>query len=369
MTNQNVIYVNNRPIAIEGESNILEVIRKAGIKIPTLCYNPSLRSYGACRLCIVEVEGRGILTSCTTAPEPGMKVHTHTPEIKKIRKITAELLLANHKVECPTCDQMGKCKLEDIAHELGVDDVRYKPLEKCSPVNDTSYAIVVDRDKCVLCGQCVRFCDEIHGVGAIDFSYRGSNTVVSTAFNKDFTETECVNCGQCAAVCPVGAITVKKHINPVNKYLEDPSKTVVIQVAPAVRAGIGEEFGLKPSEDVTGKMVTALKMLGFDYVYDTTFTADLTIAEEATEFLTRVKNNGVIPQFTSCCPAWVKFLEQYYPELIPNLSSCKSPQQMFSAVVREILPEKLNVKKEDLVFISLMPCTAKKFEILRPEFE
>ncbi|MGI6444710.1 MAG: NADH-dependent [FeFe] hydrogenase, group A6 [Candidatus Ozemobacteraceae bacterium] len=369
MTTDKFVLVNGQEVPIEGEKNLLELIRKAGIEIPTLCYHPKLSVYGACRLCVVEIEGRGIQTSCSTEPEPGMKIKTHTPALRNIRKVAVELFLANHKVECPTCDQMGNCKLEEIARKLGVNEVRFKKKKDFRPADTGSVAIYRDPDKCVLCGQCVRYCKEIHGIGAIDFAFRGKDTYVTPAFDRSVGDGECVNCGQCAAVCPVGAIVVKKHISPVQKALDDKTKTVVVHMAPAVRAGIGEEFGLVAGPETTGKMVAALRKLGFDKVYDTVYAADLTIMEEGTEFVNRLTKGGVLPQFTSCCPGWIKFIEEYYPELLPNLSSCKSPQQMMGAVMRELLPEQLGVKNEDLFVVSVMPCTAKKFEIRRPEFE
>jgi NADH-quinone oxidoreductase subunit G len=369
MTTNNFVTVNGQQVAIEGEKNLLELIRKVGIEIPTLCYHPKLSVYGACRLCVVEIQGRGIQTSCTIEPEPGMVVQTHTPAIRNVRKIAMELFLADHKVECPTCDQYGHCKLEKIARDLGINEIRFKKRDEFRPADTGSEAIFRDPDKCVLCGQCVRFCKEIHGVGAIDFAYRGKNTIVTPAFMRSVGDGECVNCGQCAAVCPVGAIVVKKHINPVQAALDDKSKTCVVHMAPAVRAAIGEEFGLPTSPETTGKMVAALRRLGFKQVYDTVYTADLTIVEEGTEFVQRLTQGGVLPQFTSCCPGWIKFIEHYYPELLPNLSSCKSPQQMMGAMIREITPAQLGVKNEDLFVVSLMPCTAKKFEIRRPEFE
>ncbi len=363
------LIVDNKEVKIEGERNLLELIRKAGIEIPTFCYHSELSIYGACRLCLVDVEGRGIQASCSVIPEAGMKIRTSTEEIREIRKISVELLLANHSVECPTCPKSSSCKLEDIARKLGVKEVRFKKAYKPIPKDFSSDSLVRDPNKCILCGDCVRYCKEIQSVGAIDFAYRGKDTIVTPAFNKDMASVECVNCGQCAAVCPVGAITVKSEVDKVFKELDNQEKTVVVQIAPAVRVALGEQFGMTSGDIVTGKITAALKAMGFAKVFDTSFAADLTVVEEANEFLTRMQKGENLPQFTSCCPGWVKFAEQYYPEIIPGLSSCKSPQQMFGALGREVLPELLGVKNENLVIVSIMPCTAKKYEARRDEFK
>jgi NADH-quinone oxidoreductase subunit G len=355
-------------VPINGERNLLELIRKAGIDLPTFCYHSDLSVYGACRLCLVDIQGRGIQGACSTPVEAGLKVRTQTSEIREIRKIAIELLLANHDQQCPTCPKSSACKLQDIARKLGVQKVRFKPVHQPEEVDYSSVSLVRDSSKCVLCGDCVRFCNEIQGVGAIDFAYRGHDAMVLPAFGKGLGEGECINCGQCAAVCPTGALTPRPEIDDVWEALHDPTKTVVAQVAPAVRVAIGEAFGLPVGESSRGQMVAALKRLGFKRVYDTSFSADLTVIEEANEFLKRKAAGKKLPQFTSCCPAWVKFAEQYFPELLPNLSSCKSPQQMLGAVCKEVLPQDLGIKREDLVVVSIMPCTAKKFEARRPEF-
>jgi NADH-quinone oxidoreductase subunit G len=355
-------------VPINGERNLLELIRKADIDLPTFCYHSDLSVYGACRLCIVDIAGRGIQGACSTPPEPGLKVRTQTEEIREIRKISIELLLANHERECTTCAKSSACQLQDVARKLGIQKVRFKPVHEPAPVDRSSVSLVRDPNKCVLCGDCVRFCTEIQGIGAIDFAYRGHDAAVLPAFGKDLGEGECVNCGQCAAVCPTGALTPRQEIEEVWKALNDPTKKVVVQIAPAVRVAIGEQFGLPPGESTRGQMVAALKRLGFDRVYDTSFTADLTVIEEANEFLNRKTKGGKLPLFTSCCPGWVKFAEQYFPELLPNLSTCKSPQQMLGALVKELLPAELGVERKDVVVVSIMPCTAKKFEAKRPEF-
>lgn len=362
------VNINGREVSIGEERNLLELIRKAGIEIPTFCYHSELSIYGACRLCLVDIEGRGIQASCSILPEPGMKVKTNTEEIREIRKISLELLLANHKVECPTCPKSSTCKLESLARKLGVTEVRFKKTKKELPLDKSSFSLIRDPNKCILCGDCVRYCREIQGIGAIDFAHRGKDTLVMPAFNKNLTDVDCVNCGQCAAVCPVGAITVKPETDKVFAELDNPQKMVVAQIAPAVRVALGEEFGLPPGELTTGKITAALKRMGFARVFDTSFSADLTVIEEGSELLERIKRNEKLPQFTSCCPGWVKYAEQFYPEILPNLSSCRSPQQMFGSLAREVLPKALGTSPEQLVIVSIMPCTAKKFEARRPEF-
>jgi NADH-quinone oxidoreductase subunit G len=361
------LFVDGKEIGINGERNLLEVIRKAGVEIPTFCYHSELSIYGACRLCIVDVEGMGIVGSCSTPAAAGMKVRTATPEIREMRKITLELLLANHEQKCPTCVKNADCQLQKLAKKVGVEDVRFKAIHTHKPVDRTSPSLVRDPNKCVLCGDCVRMCSEVQGIGAIDFAYRGANVMVLPAFGKDMAEVECVNCGQCARVCPTGALTPALQTEQVWDALYDKKKTAVVQIAPAVRVALGEMFGMN-QERVTGKIVAALKRLGFAKVYDTSFTADLTVIEEGNEFIARKLKGEKLPQFTSCCPAWVKFAEQYYPELLPNLSTCRSPQQMFGSLAKEMLPGTLGVTKDNLVVVSVMPCTAKKFEAKRPEF-
>jgi NADH-quinone oxidoreductase subunit G len=369
MNNGNTINIDGRDIPIEGERNLLEVIRKANIDIPTFCYHSDLSVYGACRLCLVQVEGRGLMASCSTKPEPGMKVKTTTEEIREIRRISVELLLANHDQNCTTCAKSSSCQLQDLARRLGIQKVRFKSVHKPKPIDCSSPSLVRDPNKCVLCGDCVRFCHEIQSVGAIDFAFRGSSLAVLPAFGKNLDKVECIYCGQCASVCPTGAITPKSDVEDVWKVLDDSTKKVVVQIAPAVRVAIGEVFGAEPGTVSTGQMVAALKAMGFDQVYDTSFTADMTVIEEANEFLGRKTRGEKLPQFTSCCPAWVKFAEQYYPELLPNVSSCRSPQQMFGSLAKDMLPEKMGANRKDLIVVSIMPCTAKKFEAKRPEFQ
>jgi NADH-quinone oxidoreductase subunit G len=362
MTENNTLTIDGRQIPIEGERNLLELIRKAGVDIPTFCYHSELSVYGACRLCIVDVEGRGVVTSCSTTPEPGLVVRTNTAEIRETRKLTIELLLADHDQNCATCGKSGACQLQRISQRLGVSDVRFKPTRQPVPIDESTPSLLRNPNRCVLCGDCVRVCAEVQGIGAIDFAGRGSDSTVAPAFGKNLADVECVHCGQCARVCPTGAIVPKPQIEQVWEKVYDEKKTVVAQIAPAVRVAIGESFGIPSGEATTGKIVAALKALGFDSVYDTSFAADLTVFEEATEFVQRCATGENLPQFTSCCPAWVKTAEQYYPELLPHLSSCKSPQQMFGALAKEMLPEQQGIAREDVVVVSIMPCTAKKAE-------
>jgi NADH-quinone oxidoreductase subunit G len=362
------VTIDGRPVPISGERNLLELIRKGGVDLPTFCYHSELSVYGACRLCIVDIEGRGIQGACSTPPEPGMKIRTMTEEIREIRKISIELLLANHEQACPTCIRSRNCQLQTIARQLGIQRVRFKSVYAPEPVDETSPSLIRDPNKCVLCGDCVRVCSEIQSVGAIDFAHRGHDAAVLPAFGKGLGEVECVNCGQCAAVCPTGALTPKPEIDDVWKALHDPERVAIAQVAPAVRVAIGEVFGLAPGSITSGQLVAALKRLGFDQVYDTSFAADLTVIEEGTEFLNRANSGELLPQFTSCCPAWVKFAEQYFPELLPNLSTCRSPQQMFGSLLKEVLPQRSGVHRSALTVVSIMPCTAKKFEARREEF-
>ena len=359
--------VNGVQVEIQGERNLLEVIRKTGIELPTFCYHSELSVYGACRLCLVEVEKRGIMAACSTPPENGMVIKTDTKQLRDIRKINIELLLANHNRECPSCVRSASCTLQTLARRLGVETIRYKQRQELEPIDKSSPSLERDPNKCVLCGDCVRVCTEVQGIGAIGFSIRGSKAKVAPAFDKNLAEVECVNCGQCAAVCPTGAISIKTNIDVVWDALADKDTIVIAQIAPAVRVAAGEEFGIPKGENVMGKLVGVLHRLGFDEVYDTAYGADLTVMEESKEFMERFNAGENLPLFTSCCPAWVKFCENRYPEFVPHLSSCRSPQQMFGAVVREYYKNPENNAGKKLVSVSIMPCTAKKEEILRPE--
>jgi len=368
MNNDKTIYINNRPVIWEGETNLLALTRKAHIEIPTFCYHSELSVFGACRLCLVEVEGRGLVTSCSTKPVAGMRIHTHTSQILSLRKTILELLLANHEQSCPTCEKSDSCKLRELANKLGIDKVRFRKTREPKALDTLSDCLVRDPNKCVLCGDCVRYCSEIQGIGAIDFAHRGEGVMVTPAYAKSLAHVDCINCGQCAAVCPTGAIIVKSQTKEIWQQIHDKNKIVVAQIAPAVRVALGEMFNLPSSELTTGKIVTALKMLGFDKVYDTSYAADLTVIEEANEFIGRKNKNEKLPLFTSCCPGWVKYAEQSFPELLDNLSTCRSPQQMLGSIAKQKLPESLNVPVKDICVVSIMPCSAKKFEAKRKEF-
>lgn len=359
--------IDGRTVEFTDEPNVLSVIRKAGIDIPTLCYHSELSVYGACRLCTVENERGKTFASCSEPPKDGMIVYTNTPRLMKYRKLILELLLAAHCRDCTTCIKSGECQLQALAHRMGVETIRFENTKEQHPLDFSSPSIVRDPNKCILCGDCVRMCDNVQSVNAIDFAYRGTRALVTPAFNKKIAETDCVNCGQCRVVCPTGAISIHTNTDTVWDLLADKNTKVVAQIAPAVRVAVGDRFGLPKGENVMGKLVNVLHRLGFDEVYDTSYGADLTVIEESEELLNRLEAGENLPLFTSCCPAWVKFCEERYPDLAKNLSTCRSPQQMFGAVVREYYkdPEKSGGKR--IVSVSIMPCTAKKEEILRPE--
>ena len=359
--------IDGRTVEFTDEPNVLAVIRKADIDIPTLCYHSELSVYGACRLCTVENERGKTFASCSEPPRDGMIVYTNTPRLMKYRKLILELLLASHCRDCTTCIKSGECQLQSLAHRMGVENIRFENTKEQHPLDFSSPSIVRDPNKCILCGDCVRMCDNVQSVNAIDFAYRGTQALVTPAFNKKIAETDCVNCGQCRVVCPTGAISIHTNMDTIWDLLADKNTKVVAQIAPAVRVAVGDRFGLPKGENVMGKLVNVLHRLGFDEVYDTSYGADLTVIEESEELMNRLESGENLPLFTSCCPAWVKFCEERYPELAKNLSTCRSPQQMFGAVVREYYkdPEKSGGKR--IVSVSIMPCTAKKEEILRPE--
>lgn len=359
--------IDGRKVEFTDEPNVLSVIRNADIDIPTLCYHSELSVYGACRLCTVEDERGKTFASCSEPPRDGMVIYTNTPRLMKYRKMILELLLAAHCRDCTTCIKSGECQLQALAHRMGVTTVRFENTKEQYPLDFSSPSIVRDPNKCILCGDCVRMCDNVQSVNAIDFAYRGTKALVTPAFNKKIAETDCVNCGQCRVVCPTGAISINTNIEVIWDFLADKNTKVIAQIAPAVRVAVGDQFGLPRGENVMGKLVNVLHRLGFDEVYDTSYGADLTVIEESEELLERLASGENLPLFTSCCPAWVKFCENRYPDLAKNLSTCRSPQQMFGAVIREYYkdPEKNGGKR--IVSVSIMPCTAKKEEILRPE--
>lgn len=362
-----IMTIDGQAIEFTDEPNVLSVIRKARIDIPTLCYHSELSIYGACRLCTVEDDRGKTFASCSEKPRDGMIIYTNTPRLMRYRKLILELLLAAHCRDCTTCIKSGECHLQELAHRMGVHEIRFENVREIQPIDTSSHAIIRDPNKCILCGDCVRMCDNVQNINAIDFAYRGTDAQVIPAFNKKIAETDCVGCGQCRVVCPTGAISIHTNIDEVWEALADKNTKVIAQIAPAVRVAIGDNFGYAKGENVMGKLVGVLHRLGFDEVYDTSYGADLTVVEESKEFIERFTSGEKMPLFTSCCPAWVKYCENKYPEFVPNLSTCRSPQQMFGAVVREYYkdPEKNEGKK--IVSVSIMPCTAKKEEILRPE--
>lgn len=369
MSDKKTLFIDGKEVEFTDEPNLLEVIRKAGMNVPTFCYRPDLTSFGACRMCVVEVEGRGIQSSCTMPPEAGLKIHLNTEKTRRIRKTVLELLLANHDRNCLTCEKSGNCELQKYAEEYGIRNIRYpdKELEDYLPIDDSSPSIVRDPNKCILCGACVRACSEFQGHAVLGFANRGSKTLVQPMNGRPLGQVDCVNCGQCAAVCPTGALTIKSDIEQVWKEITNPEKKVVVQMAPATRVAIGEMFGLEPGVNSIGKMNAALRKIGFDLIFDTNFGADLTIMEEATEFLSRLKSGENLPIFTSCCPAWIKYLETEHPEMLHHLSSCKSPMSMLSPVLKTLVPEHFGISRDNMVVVAIMPCTAKKYECKRPE--
>lgn len=366
---QKFMIINGERVPFDKEKNILEVVRNAGIELPTFCYYSELSIYGACRMCIVEDKWGGIITSCSTPPKNNMEVRTNSPKLHKHRKMILKLLLSSHCRECTTCAKSKDCRLQDLARRFGIRQIKFDKTEKAYKdeyeIDKSSKSIVRDPNKCIQCGDCVRMCSESQNVGAIDFASRGYNLMVCPAFNDPLAETDCVNCGQCAAVCPTAAIVVKNQAEEAWKAIYDKNIKTVVQVAPAVRVALGEEFGIEDGESVMPLLVAALRKLGFDEIYDTAFSADLTVLEEANEFLEKIESGAELPMFTSCCPAWIKYAENKHPDLMSKISSCKSPMGMFSSVIKE--DAKLKNEEKKIYSIAIMPCTAKKYEASRDE--
>ena len=362
------IEVNGQSIEAKEQEMLLPALERAGFKIPTLCHLPELPPSGACRMCVVEVEGKpGLIPSCAYPVAEGMKVWTHSPRVIKARKTVVELLLADHPDDCLYCIRNGHCELQTLAEKLGVRERRYSGGKTPGNLDVSSPALVRDPEKCILCGRCVRVCEEVQGVAAIDFAGRGSGTRVETTFEQGLNVSSCVNCGQCVTACPTGALREQSHMKGVQDALNDPETFVVVQHAPAVSVTLAEEFNMKAGTDVVGQMTTAFRNIGFDRVFSTAFAADLTIMEEASELADRLQNGGALPMMTSCSPGWIKYVEQFQPDFIPNLSSCKSPQQMMGAVIKSYFAQQNGLKPEQIYSVSVMPCTAKKFEAQRLE--
>lgn len=360
--------INGRKVSAPAGSTILEAARLAHIEIPTLCYLKEINEIGACRICVVEVKGaKTLVTSCVYPINEGMEVWTNTPKVLESRKKTLQLILSDHDRKCLSCVRSGSCELQKLCHDYKVEDEKlYDGTRNTYELDESAAHMVRDNNKCILCRRCTSTCEKVQGIGVIGANERGFGTYIGSAFDMGLGETSCVSCGQCIAVCPTGAIYEKDYTSQIFEALADLEKYVIVQTAPAVRAALGEAFGLPIGTDVEGKLAAALRRLGFDKVFDTNFSADLTIMEEANEFIERVQNGGVLPMITSCSPGWVKYCEHYFPDMTENLSSCKSPQQMFGAIAKSYYAEKMGIDKEKMVVVSVMPCTAKKFEVGRP---
>ncbi len=361
------IKINGMDVSVPKGSTILDAARYAGIEIPTLCYMREINEIGACRICVVEVKGaRSLVAACVYPVNEGMEIFTNTPTVRNSRKTTLELILSNHDKKCLSCVRSGNCELQKLCNEYGVDEVKYEGAMTPSEIDDSALHLVRNNKKCILCRRCVAACREQY-VGVIGANARGFDTNIGCSFEKKLADVPCISCGQCIVACPTGALTEKDQVDEVFAAIADPTKHVVVHTAPSVRVTLGECFGMPIGSNVEGKMAAALRRLGFDKVFDTDFGADLTIMEEANEFVERVKNGGVLPMITSCSPGWVKFAETYYPDFIPNLSTCKSPQQMEGATIKTWYAKKNGIDPKDIVCVSVMPCTAKKFEVKRDD--
>ncbi len=362
--------INGQELTVPADYTVLQAAREAGIDIPTLCYLKDVSKTGSCRMCVVEIKGaRNLQAACVYPVAEGIEVFTNSPKVRRSRKVTLELLLSNHERKCLTCARNRNCELQTLAEELGIEDIAYEGERLEHEVDALSPSIIRDNNKCVLCRRCVSVCKNIQTVAVIDATERGFKTTIASPFNKSLGEVPCVNCGQCIVACPVGALREKDATDQVWEAIADPEKTVIVQTAPAVRAGLGEEFGLPIGTPVTGKMAAALRRLGFDKTFDTDTGADLTIIEEGNELLSRIKNGGKLPLITSCSPGWIKFCEHNFPDFLENLSSCKSPHQMFGAVLKSYWAEQNGIDPKNIVVVSVMPCVAKKFESGREEME
>lgn len=360
--------INNIKVNAEEGMTILDAAKSVGIHVPTLCHLKNLTPTGACRMCVVEVEGqRGLIPSCAYPVFEGMSVETNSPRVRRARKTIVELLVENHPQDCLICVRNKNCELQDLSEQYGVREHRYAGETKKHAIDVSSPSIERDPAKCILCGRCVRVCNEIQKVGAIDFTNRGFASIVTTPYNKGINVSECILCGQCILVCPTAALREKSALKEVAYALNDKTKFTIAQIAPAVRASLGEEYNLPMGTNVTGQMVTGLKRLGFDKVFDTNFAADLTIMEEGTELVSRIKNKKKLPMFTSCCPGWVKYIEQNRPEMLEHVSTCKSPHEMLGAITKTYYAKKMGLDPKDIFVVSIMPCTVKKFESDRPE--
>ncbi len=360
--------IDGRQVTVQAGTSVLEAATQAGVKIPTLCYLEGLNEIGSCRLCVVEIEGaKTLAASCVTPAAQGMVVHTNTRQVREARRAVLELIISNHPFDCLTCVRSGSCELQALAESLGIREIRFAGAKAHHAVDNSTPSIVRDPDKCILCRRCVAVCEQVQGVSAINVSGRGFNSVVSPAGQLPLGDAACTLCGQCILVCPTGALSEVDSTRKVWEALGDAKKHVVVQTAPAIRVALGEEFGLAPGSIVTGQLVAGLRALGFDRVFDTNFTADLTILEEGNELLQRLTTGGTLPMITSCSPGWIKFIEHFYPDMLGNLSTCKSPQQMFGALAKTYYAERAGVDPADMFVVSIMPCTAKKFECERPE--